>query len=178
MGSLCSSPKEVRSLNTLEFSRPEILATLAMAASLSAIIIVTIIALRQHSLIRRYRNLFTGDRPENLDDLMVGYSDQINTIQKRLQGIEAQLATMEFTAKKYLQTPGIVRFQAFADTGSDLSFSIAMLDRNRDGIVISSLYGRAESRIYAKPIKAGQSTYTLSDEEKAALRQIQTPMDQ
>jgi hypothetical protein len=157
----------------LDFTRIEILALLAITASLIAIVLVTFITLRQRILIKRYRTLFSGETPSNLDEVLVGFSDQIHALQQRVQATETHLATVESTSRKHLQTPGIVRFRAFTDTGSDLSFSIALLDQNQDGIVISSLYGRAESRIYAKPIKAGQSTYTLSEEEKAALQQIQ-----
>lgn len=162
----------------MDFTQPELLALLATSASLIAIIVVTIIAVRQRNLISRYRTLFSGERPINLDELLVGYSDQISNLQQRLQGTETHLATMELRGRQLLKTPGIIRFQAFTDTGSDLSFAIALLDQNQDGIVISSLYGRAESRIYAKPIKSGQSTYTLSDEEKAALQQVQNSADE
>ena len=63
----------------------------------------------------------------------------------------------------------MVRFNAFKDVGSDLSFAIALLDRNDNGVVLNGLYGSDSSNIYAKPIKGGVSTYQLSDEEKYAL---------
>ncbi len=65
----------------------------------------------------------------------------------------------------------MVRFTAFDDPGRDLRFAIALLDEESNGLVLSSIFGRSESRVYAKPIVRGESSYFLSDEEKAALVQ-------
>ena len=71
---------------------------------------------------------------------------------------------------KCIQKVGIVRYSAFKDTGSDLSFAVAMLDENNDGVVFNGIYSREMSNIYAKPVKNGVSEYTLSEEEKEAIR--------
>ena len=68
-----------------------------------------------------------------------------------------------------IQKVGIVRYNAFRDVGSDLSFAIALLDGNDTGVILNGLYGSDSSNIYAKPIKGGVSTYQLSEEEKYAL---------
>lgn len=65
---------------------------------------------------------------------------------------------------------GVVRFNAFQGVGSDLSFTVAFLDGRKDGVVLSSLSGRDESRVYAKPWQGGQSAYQLTAEEKDAVR--------
>ena len=82
--------------------------------------------------------------------------------------LKAQLQTC-------IQRVGMVRFNAFDDTGSDLSFSLALLDERGNGLVVSSLYGRNESRIYAKPVLNRQSTYALSAEEQKAIRIASEP---
>ena len=69
-----------------------------------------------------------------------------------------------------IQKIGIVRYSAFRDTGSDLSFALALLDRENNGVVLNGIYSREMSNIYAKPIKSGKSTYTLSEEETQALK--------
>ena len=79
-----------------------------------------------------------------------------------------QLEQMYLTT---IQHVGVVRFNAFPDAGSDLSFAIAVLDGNRDGFVLSSIYGRDESRVYAKPVQKGESNYFLSQEENQAISQ-------
>ena len=61
------------------------------------------------------------------------------------------------------------RYNAFKDTGSDLSFTLALLDEKNDGIVLNGIYARDSSNIYAKPIEKGESKYILSNEEKEAI---------
>ena len=55
--------------------------------------------------------------------------------------------------------------------GSDLSYAVALLDAHNDGVVLSSIFGREDSRSYVKPIEAGKSTYILTAEEDEAIRQ-------
>lgn len=68
--------------------------------------------------------------------------------------------------KKY----GIYRYNAYQDTGSDLSFTLAMLDENNDGVVLNGIYSRDTSNIYAKPVIKGESTYKITEEEKEAIK--------
>ena len=70
-----------------------------------------------------------------------------------------------------IQKVGIVRYKAIANTGADLSFAIALLDHQNDGIVLNGIYSRDGSYTYAKPIRNGKSTYNLSDEEIEAIEQ-------
>ena len=64
-----------------------------------------------------------------------------------------------------------VRFRAFEDMGGDLSYAVAMLDANNDGIIFSSIFARDDSRSYIKPIKGGTSDYALTDEEQGVLKE-------
>ena len=66
---------------------------------------------------------------------------------------------------------GVLRYDAFEDVGGRLSFSCALLDEHGTGVVLTSINGRQETRVYAKPVTSGQSTYNLSLEEEEALRQ-------
>ena len=68
-----------------------------------------------------------------------------------------------------VQKIGIVRFNPFKEVGSDQSFSIALLNREDTGIIITSLYNREGNRVYGKPVKNGKSSYSLSKEEQTAI---------
>jgi len=68
---------------------------------------------------------------------------------------------------------GFVRFNPFGDTGGDQSFSIALINAQNNGVVISSLHGRQETRVYSKPVVGGESEYTLTKEEKEAINRAQ-----
>lgn len=68
-----------------------------------------------------------------------------------------------------LQHVGVVRFNAYHDTGGEYSFAVALLDAAGSGVVLSGLYHREQCRVYAKPVAAGDSSYTLTDEEREAI---------
>ena len=68
-----------------------------------------------------------------------------------------------------LRHVAVVRYDAFGDMGGHLSFSAALLDDNGDGLVLSSINGRTETRTYAKPLVGLQSEHTLSPEENEAI---------
>lgn len=105
--------------------------------------------------------------PENFKELLEEFQkleNEFRIISKELDNVKKE---NEFSIKKL----GIVRFNPFSEVGGNQSFSIALLDGNDNGIVITSLYNREGNRIYAKPIKSGSSEYLLSNEEKQAIEQ-------
>ena len=73
-------------------------------------------------------------------------------------------------AENAVRHVGIVRFDAFEDMGGRLSFSAAFLDGQGNGVVITSISGRQDTRCYAKQIRHGGSAHHLSDEERQAIR--------
>lgn len=96
------------------------------------------------------------------DNLLQGDRTLDEKFENRCDGLREHL-------HKCVQQVHTVRFNAFDNTGSDLSYSVALLDEDNNGVVISSIYGRDESRTYAKPIVNKESTYKLSKEEIQAL---------
>lgn len=80
-----------------------------------------------------------------------------------------RVATLERIGKVSVQKVGFLRFNPFADTGGDQSFSIALLDRDNNGVVLSSLYIREGTRLYAKEVVRGEAKQPLSSEEKRVL---------
>jgi len=94
---------------------------------------------------------------------------------QRLEGAVVQLAGGEKHLGEGLRSAvrhvGLVRFDAFEDMGGRLSFSAALLDDNGDGIVITSINGRQDTRCYAKTVQRGTSIHNLSDEEEQAIRE-------
>ncbi|MCL5064963.1 MAG: DUF4446 family protein [Firmicutes bacterium] len=80
-----------------------------------------------------------------------------------------RIEELERRQRRSLSRTGMVRYNPFDDTGADLSFSLAVLSDEQDGLVLTSLWGRDEVRVYAKPIKQGVSRYALSNEEKQAV---------
>ncbi|MCV0403744.1 MAG: DUF4446 family protein [Chloroflexi bacterium] len=141
-------------------------------AGLVVILLIVVLAqsVRLGRAVRRYRDLVRDGEGGSLHDRLVGSAEQAVHATERMREIEALHATIEGRTRRSLQHIGLVRFNPFDDTGSDQSFAIALLDDDRDGIVISSLHGRANTRVFAKPVADGSSPHNLSDEESQAIR--------
>lgn len=147
---------------------------LAMGALAVVVVLLLILAAVQSLRLRRatraYRALVSGADGGSLQQVLDGHIGQVHTVGTRLDELNRLYAYLEERTRGSLQHIGLVRFNPFTDTGSDQSFAIALLDDRRDGIVISSLHGRANTRVFAKPVENGSSRHTLSDEETQAIR--------
>ena len=102
----------------------------------------------------------------NMEETIMEYIQQLNLMKNSIYSLEAKNEEINCRLKKSIQQVAFSRYNAFGDMGSDLSFSLALLDDNSDGFVMSNIYARDESNVYAKPIINGTSTYELSLEEK------------
>jgi hypothetical protein len=108
-----------------------------------------------------------GDR--DILSALGSWARRLDGIDKRVDGIAADHRRLEQADRVALQRFHLVRYDAFEDMGGRLSFSAALLDENGDGIVISSINGRTETRTYAKPIRNLTSDHNLSQEEGEAI---------
>ncbi len=134
-----------------------------------ALLIFININLKLSKMNRRYQKLMQGVEGANLERLLHAHIEEVREVVGQVNTLSNQCKEINIMCNNSLQNVGVVRFNAFDDTGSDLSFAIALLDGHRNGLVVSSLFGRSESRVYAKPIVNGQSTYLLTTEEKEAI---------
>lgn len=131
---------------------------------------------------RRYLRVFGEERPENLERLIAALHERLDAAVDRFDAFGDRLDTLDVKASQAINRVGLVRFNPFMDTGSDLSFSAALLNDRGDGLILTSLWGRDEVRLYAKPVEQQESRYVLSQEEKQALdmarnaRTAQAPM--
>ncbi len=90
---------------------------------------------------------------------------------EELKRVQEEFIKMRLQGKTYLQKIGLVRFNPFSDTGGDQSFSLALLDGQESGIIMTSLYARTGVRWYIKTIKKGKGLeHDLSKEEAEALK--------
>ncbi|GAB7387692.1 DUF4446 family protein [Bacillaceae bacterium] len=119
------------------------------------------------------KQLRTLLKHQGIDDFAKWWQEWGNWLQELQESVSEQDARLRRLANEVAKRKGrlgVVRFNAFHDTGSDLSFSVALVDDELNGVVITSIYGRDESRVYAKPLEKGRSSYHLSEEEKEALQ--------
>lgn len=145
------------------------------------LILIIIIAITYRALNKlesKYRRLMRGVNNKNLEDMVISYLDKVDVVKDQNQHIKQMYERIDGELKTCIQKTSIVRYKAFDDMGSDLSFSIALLDGNSNGVILTSIYGRDESTTYAKPVDKGISRYELSEEENEALEQAVTARKQ
>ena len=121
------------------------------------------------SLGKRFRECMAGSRGSSLEEMLVALHSELRRIKAELAENRREMEYFRKKSVRVIQGLGVVRYNAFWDTGGDLSFSVALLDGQSNGVVISSIYGREETRTYAKPLENGKSKYELSSEEKEAI---------
>jgi len=114
---------------------------------------------------------FKGKKTEDLEGVISEILRRERKTEIDLQKIFKKLKTLDEIALKSIQKVGIVRFNPFEGIGGNQSFSIALLDQKDAGVVISSYHSKDTTRVYAKPIKNGESEYPLSKEEEEAIKQ-------
>lgn len=134
------------------------------------LVLVIVQWLRLRSATRAYRALLGGGEAGSLQQLLASHVERVEAVSKRLGEMDAVHASLDHRTTTSIQHIGLVRFNPFEDTGSDQSFALALLDGEQDGVVISSLHGRTNTRIFAKAVQRGASSHALSDEEQRAIR--------
>lgn len=119
----------------------------------------------------RYKRLMRGTSNNNLEEMLLERLKSIEDAKETSQKALKECEKLEIKIKECIQKVAIMRYKAFENVGSDLSFSIAMLDDKNDGVILTGIYGRQESTTYAKPIDKGISRYDLSEEELYVLNE-------
>jgi hypothetical protein len=109
----------------------------------------------------------TKQEPENLEEALAVFKN----LEEEIKKLSARLEKFEKAEPCFFQKLGLVRFNPFKEMGGDQSFSLALLDKENSGFIITSLSGRQGNRIFAKPLDKGSSSYQLSEEEKQAIEQ-------
>lgn len=145
----------------------EILAIAGVALGLLALGIALIGWRKQRALARAYAQLDPagGDAIE----VLTAQREAVAAERIRIDDLETAITEVNDGLAQTLQHLAVVRYDAFGDMGGRLSFSVAIVDDRGDGVVISAIHARGESRTYAKGIVSGASDLTLTPEEQQAL---------
>lgn len=132
---------------------------------------VLALSLKLNRLMRLLNRLVPEGSKRSLDQLLEQLLIKQEENRTLLASVETRVEKLHSLLQGCLQRVGLVRFDAFEDVAGQQSFSVALLDNQGNGVVITSLFGRTESRCYAKPVIQGNSPHRLSEEETAAIRQ-------
>lgn len=105
----------------------------------------------------------------NIDDMLKNYIDRVEEVNEKNEEIIKYCNRLDKDISLCIRKVGMVRYSAFKDTGSDLSFALALLNDKNDGVLLNGIYSREMSNIYAKQVKEGKTNTKLTEEEKQAL---------
>jgi len=157
--------------NLIEILKTDTFILVSFVISLVLIIGLFVLIVKYSSLQKKYTNFMKKlGNGKNLEEDLETYMYRVEKIEKQNGEMANQIKNLDKDLTKCLQKVGIVRYNAFQDTGSDLSFALALLDENNDGVVLNGIYSREMSNIYAKPVEKGKSKYTVSEEEAKAIQ--------
>ena len=140
-----------------------------MLAFILVLILYIISEFRINHITDKYNALVKGVEDVNLEELISKALNEVGKVKEDYNTMEEKYDEIDRRLKFAIQKVGFIRYNAFADMGSELSFSIALLDDNLDGIVITSIFGRDYSTSYAKAVVNGESKHSLSVEEMQAI---------
>ena len=154
----------------MEILKSDIFVLLFACITLILLVGFIIMIAKLSSINKKYRTFLQkiGNGKDITEDLE-NYMYRVERVEKQNAEISQYIKNLDEDLTKCIQKVGIIRYNAFKDTGSDLSFTLALLDENNNGVVLNGIYSREMSNIYAKPVQNGQSSYTLSNEERQAI---------
>jgi Protein of unknown function (DUF4446) len=107
---------------------------------------------------------------DTLRGVLQGQAEHVQRLERAIRALHAADKKQQALIEGSVRRVGLLRYDAFEDVGGRLSFSCALLDERGTGVVLTSINGRQETRVYAKPVNGGTSSHNLSLEEEEAIR--------
>ncbi len=141
----------------------------ALALSLVALIAVFVLALRTRALRKAAVVLQAGDRHTSLVGIVARQQVEVEALRAEVVGLNQAIERSRIELSDAIRHVSVVRYDAFGDMGGRLSFSAALLDDAGDGLVLTAIHGRSETRTYVKGVTGGDADMQLSPEEEQAV---------
>ena len=146
-----------------------------MLVALALLVFALFLSVRNHMSLKRQKlkwdQLLQGSNGENIEALLRECLRQNQALTHRVEDFERKIAQIEKHAAKAKRHIGLVRYDAFEEVGGNQSFALAVYDDLGDGVIVNSIIGRTDCRVYAKPLAGGRSDRNLSDEERKAIEE-------
>ena len=146
--------------------------TVTMAVVVFILLIMVInLTLELSKMRQRYKKMMTGVEGADLERMLLRQVDDTRKVEEENSKLTDEARRLDELLQTAITRVSVMRFCAFEDMGSDLSYSVALLDSHNNGMIFSSIFGREDSRSYVKPIADGRSEYTLTAEEEKVLKE-------
>ena len=124
----------------------------------------------QYNSLKKLKKIFFKSKEDfDLEAPFINFSSELKDLAGKQEDLHQHLAGLEQRFGFAIQKIGVHRFNPFAENGGNFSFTLALLDAHNNGVVITSMHGREQNRIYSKNILKGTSETQLTEEEEQAL---------
>jgi hypothetical protein len=153
----------------LDLQTVQLLALVAAAVAVLSLGLCLSLVLRISRIRTAYDTLVAGEHGVSFVDAVRSQSAGVETLRNDVRVLRDALSAARADLSDALRHVAVVRYDAFGDMGGRMSFSAALLDDAGDGLVLTSINGRSETRTYAKGVKSGSSDHSLSPEEEQAI---------
>ncbi|WP_338626306.1 DUF4446 family protein [Selenomonas sp. TAMA-11512] len=134
------------------------------------LILIIVFSVKLSGTRKRYNRMMQGVEEENLEGMLLAHIATVEDLKNRTKELREEAERQDAILKRAITRVGVIRFRAFPDMGGDLSYAVALIDSHDNGVVLSSIFAREDSRSYVKPIESGKSNYALTEEEAEALK--------
>jgi hypothetical protein len=140
------------------------------AAAVAIVAIVLLVtALRDIRRLRSAQSVLLGGAQRDLADFAVSLQAPVDDLHRAVDEVAVAIARVERRADTTLARTAVVRYDAYEGAGGRQSASVAFLDSNRSGVVLSAIQGRDYARVYVKELDGGKAVIALSPEEQEAV---------
>jgi hypothetical protein len=159
----------VSDLNALVAANAALVAGLLALVAVGLAVALAVVARRASRLEERLADLTRGEDGRSLAGVLDAHLEKVVAVARRQDELDAHVAALDEEARRAVQGVALVRFNTFEDTGGNQSFALALVDPSGDGVVVTSLHARNQTRLYARSVRGGAAEGALSAEEAEAV---------
>jgi len=157
---------------TLDTSSASLVALIGAIIAVLALVFVVLLSARTSRMRRDYRLLQGTDGRESFIEAVARKTEEVEHLRAEVAELAEQLQRTRQDVAQALRHVSVVRFDAFGDMGGRMSFAVAIADDHGDGVIMTTIHARAESRTYIKGVRRGEADVLLSPEEQQALDEV------
>ena len=158
-------------MSIIEILKSDEIVIATVALLLIMLLLIIYLIAKMSKINRRYEEFIKKiGNSDNIEGDLKNYMARVEKVERQNSELVRACDILDDNLKICIQKTGIVRYNAFRDTGSELSFALALLDRENNGVVLNGIYSREMSNIYAKPVKNGIAAFKVSEEEERAIQ--------
>ena len=143
-----------------------------IAVLIVLIIVITLLIItmvQNKKLNKKYNQFMQGSKAKSLEAQIASIIIENKELVELSHKNKKEISDLRRKQEKSFQKMGINKYDAFSEMGGKISFTLALLDNNNDGMIINSIYGREGCYTYMKEIENGTSEAVMGEEEQKAL---------